>query len=88
LEYWYAFGTIRVKLNVRKSRLFTFLDGSLSQRNQANTNSKEVQKLQKTNQQLQEENNLLKVKTEILVDMVTEIYCEDKLNREQTKPKK
>ncbi len=45
--------------------------------------SREVQKLHKGNQDLKEENNLLKVKVEILSDMVAEVYCENKLSREQ-----
>jgi cell division protein FtsB len=42
--------------------------------------SKDVQRLQKDNTQLNEENNLLKVKNELLLDMVAEICSEYKLD--------
>ena len=47
--------------------------------------SKDVQKLQKLNHHLQEENNLLKVKFDLLLDMATEVYCENKLQEQQLK---
>ena len=46
-------------------------------------NSKELKKIQKNNNQLQEENNLLKVKNELLLDMISEIYSEMKLENEK-----
>jgi hypothetical protein len=50
----------------------------------ASTN-KEIFKLQKGNQQLQEENNLLRVKNELLLDMIAEVYSEMKLEHEERK---
>ena len=47
-----------------------------------------MQRLQKVNQQLQEENNLLKVKFDLLIDMTTEIYCEKKLSDQHQKQTK
>lgn len=46
---------------------------------------KELNKLQKNNQQLQEENNLLRVKNELLLDMIAEVYSEMKLEHERNK---
>lgn len=45
----------------------------------ANGSSKEVQKLKKRNLQLEEENNLLKLKIELLLDMVSrlQLTCTD-----------
>ena len=47
------------------------------------SNNKEISKLQKGNQQLQEENNLLRVKNELLLDMIAEVYSEMKLEHEE-----
>lgn len=47
--------------------------------------SKELNKLQKGNQQLQEENNLLRVKNDLLLDMIAEVYSEMKLEHEERK---
>ena len=54
----------------------------------ARSKSKEVAKMQKTNQQLHEENNLLKVKNEILIDMMSEIWSEYKFEIDRSKNKK
>ena len=43
------------------------------------------QKLLKNSQQLQEENGLLKAKNEILIDMISEVYSEFKLDSEKSK---
>ena len=52
------------------------------------TTSKDTQqKLLKISQQLQEENCLLKAKNEILIDMISEVYCEFKLESEKSKNK-
>jgi hypothetical protein len=51
------------------------------------SNSKEVQRMQKSNQQLHEENNLLKVKNEILIDMMSEICSEYKFEMKQKNTK-
>ncbi|CAF0954505.1 unnamed protein product [Brachionus calyciflorus] len=45
--------------------------------------SKDAQKIQKENLHLQEENNLLKVKNEILLDMVAEICSEYSLENKK-----
>jgi regulator of replication initiation timing len=47
--------------------------------------TREVQKLQKGNQQLLEENNMLKVKNDILLDMMAEVYAEYKLEVDKHK---
>ncbi|XP_071754537.1 protein chibby homolog 1 isoform X2 [Centroberyx gerrardi] len=44
-----------------------------------NVSGKEVQRLKKRNMQLEEENNLLKLKIEILLDMLTETTAESHL---------
>lgn len=41
-----------------------------------NLSNKEMQKFQRENLVLQEQNNMLKVKNEILLDMVSELYSE------------
>lgn len=41
---------------------------------EGNVSSKEVQKLKKRNLQLEEENNLLKLKIELLLDMVSLLF--------------
>lgn len=47
--------------------------------------SREIQKYQSKNQQIFEENNLLKCKNEILIDMIAEVYSEFKLENEKNK---
>ena len=63
-----------------------------SKQNEKNVNSsasqKEFQKLQKSNQNLQEENNLFKVKNEVLIDMIAEVYSEFKLETDKKKSRK
>ena len=54
--------------------------------NNSNTkpaDNNEFKKIQKNNFQLQEENNMLKVKNELLLDMISEIYSEMKLESEK-----
>lgn len=63
-----------------------------SKQNEKTANSsasqKELQKLQKSNQNLQEENNLFKVKNEVLIDMIAEVYSEFKLETDKKKSRK
>jgi hypothetical protein len=42
-----------------------------------------LQKLKKQQLQLQEENNMLKLKNELLLDMISEVYCEMKLEDDE-----
>ncbi|XP_041829900.1 protein chibby homolog 1 isoform X2 [Melanotaenia boesemani] len=49
-----------------------FEDGQWISESGGNTSSKELQRLKKRNVQLEEENNLLKLKIEVLLDMLTE----------------
>ncbi|KAL7857209.1 hypothetical protein SRHO_G00161080 [Serrasalmus rhombeus] len=56
-----------------------FEDGQWVTDSGGNTPSKEVQKLKKRNMQLEEENNLLKLKIELLLDMLTETTAESHL---------
>ena len=72
--------------------LFRNLDSELEQKpkkqnnqDQPTMSSKELNKLQKGNQQLQEENNLLRVKNDLLLDMIAEVYSEMKLEHEERK---
>ncbi|XP_036416347.1 protein chibby homolog 1 [Colossoma macropomum] len=56
-----------------------FEDGQWVTESGGTTSSKEVQKLKKRNMQLEEENNLLKLKIELLLDMLTETTAESHL---------
>ncbi|KAL6475079.1 hypothetical protein MHYP_G00161190 [Metynnis hypsauchen] len=56
-----------------------FEDGQWVTDSGGTTSSKEVQKLKKRNMQLEEENNLLKLKIELLLDMLTETTAESHL---------
>ena len=47
--------------------------------------SKELQRAQTINSQLQEENAMLKSKTDILIDMMSEVYSELKLKKDLSK---
>ncbi len=47
--------------------------------------SREIQKVQEKTNQLQEENNTLKCKNEILLDMIAEVYSEFKLENDTHK---
>ncbi|XP_068161658.1 protein chibby homolog 1 [Antennarius striatus] len=53
-----------------------FEDGQWVTESGGNTSSRELLRLKKRNTQLEEENNLLKLKIEILVDMLTETTVE------------
>ncbi|KAM4525728.1 protein chibby homolog 1 [Fundulus diaphanus] len=53
-----------------------FEDGQWITESGGNTSNKEVQRLKKRNLQLEEENNLLKSKIEVLMDMLTETTVE------------
>lgn len=51
--------------------------------------SRELHKYQTQNQEIQEENNTLKCKNEILIDMIAEVYSEFKLQKDlKNSPKK
>uniref|UniRef100_W5KN37 Chibby 1, beta catenin antagonist n=1 Tax=Astyanax mexicanus TaxID=7994 RepID=W5KN37_ASTMX len=56
-----------------------FEEGQWITESGGNMSSKEVQKLKKRNLQLEEENNLLKLKIELLLDMLTETTAESHL---------
>jgi len=47
--------------------------------------SREIQKFQEKTDQLQDENNTLKCKNEILIDMIAEVYSEFKLENDVNK---
>ena len=51
----------------------------------ANATTKDLEKLKKTEKQLQEENNVLKFKNELLLDMISEVYSEMKLENDNSK---
>ncbi|XP_033963572.1 protein chibby homolog 1 [Pseudochaenichthys georgianus] len=53
-----------------------FEDGQWISESGGNASGREVQRLKKKNVQLEEENNLLKLKIEILLDMLTETTVE------------
>ncbi|XP_053270379.1 protein chibby homolog 1 isoform X2 [Pleuronectes platessa] len=53
-----------------------FEDGQWITESGENTSGREAQRLKKRNVQLEEENNLLKLKIEILMDMLTETTVE------------
>ncbi|KAI9529301.1 Protein chibby 1 [Dissostichus eleginoides] len=53
-----------------------FEDGQWISESGGNSSGREVQRLKKKNVQLEEENNLLKLKIEILLDMLTETTVE------------
>jgi poly-beta-hydroxyalkanoate depolymerase len=55
---------------------------------QSNLANKDAHKLQKHNQILQEDNNMLKIKSEILIDMIAEVYSEFKLETDKKKARK
>ncbi|KAI7797312.1 protein chibby homolog 1 [Triplophysa rosa] len=50
----------------------TFEDGQWISESSGNVSGKELQRLKKRNLQLEEENNLLKLKVEVLLDMLSE----------------
>ncbi|XP_005994329.1 protein chibby homolog 1 [Latimeria chalumnae] len=56
-----------------------FEDGQWITESGGNISQKEVQRLRKRNQQLEEENNLLRVKIDILLDMLSETTAESHL---------
>ncbi|RVE59333.1 hypothetical protein OJAV_G00187540 [Oryzias javanicus] len=56
--------------------IWKFEDGQWVTESVGNTSSREVQRLKKKNLQLEEENNLLKLKIEVLMDMLTETTVE------------
>lgn len=68
---------------------WTFEDGQWLSESGGTVSNKEMQKLKKRNLQLEEENNLLKLKIEILLDMLTETTVQYHLMEkkiEDTKP--
>ncbi|XP_051530339.1 protein chibby homolog 1 [Myxocyprinus asiaticus] len=56
-----------------------FEDGQWITESASNLSGKEVQRLKKRNLQLEEENNLLKIKIEVLLDMLSESTAETHL---------
>ncbi|KAM8889016.1 protein chibby homolog 1 isoform 1-T1 [Synchiropus picturatus] len=54
-----------------------FEDGSWTSESGGGGSGREMQRLKKRNLQLEEENNLLKVKIEILLDMLTEYHLSE-----------
>ncbi|XP_051969075.1 protein chibby homolog 1-like [Xyrauchen texanus] len=58
---------------------FKFEDGQWITESASNVSGKEVQRLKKRNLQLEEENNLLKIKIEVLLDMLSESTAETHL---------
>ncbi|KAF6733734.1 chibby-like protein 1 [Oryzias melastigma] len=56
--------------------IWKFEDGQWVTESDGNTSSREMQRLKKKNLQLEEENNLLKLKIEVLMDMLTETTVE------------
>ncbi|XP_055033052.1 protein chibby homolog 1 [Misgurnus anguillicaudatus] len=61
------------------SQSLKFEDGQWITESGGNVSGKEVQRLKKRNLQLEEENNLLKIKIEILLDMLSESTAETHL---------
>ncbi|XP_077481704.1 protein chibby homolog 1 isoform X1 [Stigmatopora argus] len=62
-----------------------FEDGQWTSVTGGNASFREVERLKKKNTQLQEENNLLKLKIEILLDMLTESTVEYHLMEKEVK---
>ncbi|XP_041938705.1 protein chibby homolog 1 isoform X1 [Alosa pseudoharengus] len=56
-----------------------FEEGQWITESGGNVSGKEVQRLKKRNQQLEEENNLLKLKVDLLLDMLSETTAETHL---------
>ena len=50
--------------------------------------AKEIHKMQASNQQLLEENNVLKAKNDILIEMISEVYSEFKLENDKKAKRK
>ncbi|KAK7122762.1 hypothetical protein R3I94_019763 [Phoxinus phoxinus] len=61
------------------SQNFKFEDGQWISESGGNVSGKEVQRLKKRNLQLEEENNLLRLKIEVLLDMLSESTAETHL---------
>ncbi|XP_026171904.1 protein chibby homolog 1 isoform X2 [Mastacembelus armatus] len=57
-------------------QIWRFEEGQWATESGGNASSREMQRLKKRNVQLEEENNLLKLKIEILLDMLTETTVE------------
>ncbi|XP_004080168.1 protein chibby homolog 1 [Oryzias latipes] len=57
-------------------QIWKFEGGQWITESVGNTSSREMQRLKKKNLQLEEENNLLKLKIEVLLDMLTETTVE------------
>lgn len=60
-----------------------FEDGQWISESGGNVSGKEVQRLKKRNLQLEEENNLLRLKIEVLLDMLSESTAETHLVQKQ-----
>ncbi|XP_066292064.1 protein chibby homolog 1-like [Branchiostoma lanceolatum] len=76
-EFGLDYGPIRVKLGGTE---VSYHDGQwISEGGGSGVSQREVVKLKKDKQKLEEENNLLKLKMQILLDMLAEQTCESHL---------
>ncbi|XP_013408598.1 protein chibby homolog 1-like [Lingula anatina] len=81
VEFGLDYGPIKVKLGHNE---VAFEDGQwISANGGSGVSNKEFIKMKKQNQQLTEENNLLKIKLEILLDMLSETTAEAHLQENE-----
>ncbi|XP_030611424.1 protein chibby homolog 1 isoform X1 [Archocentrus centrarchus] len=69
-------------------QVLKFEEGQWITESGGNASSREVQRLKKKNVQLEEENNLLKLKIELLLDMLTETTVEYHLMEKEVEERK